>query len=316
MLMKKVAVLAGEIETTVGTAESVLAADAVWNAYNVNLQPALPMHERAKQGTLSPQAAVPGMYGARLTFSVDMTGGTTDPLWATVGLPTCGFVASGNVYTPISKGPGASGGPKTATFALYRNGTIEKIAGCAGTAVFHFVCGEPVRIDFDYMGKYVTPLWSDGAILAPTYETLIPPRFAGNALTITGGAAGSPFTPRLKELTLDLGNKVILREDASDATGYLSAMITGRKFTVKMDPESNLVAANSPRADWIAGTQLALAWEIAGTNNGVEFAAPKAQYMKVETSDREDNLVDSVEFQLNANAAAGDDELTITLADT
>ncbi len=180
-----------------------------------------------------------------------------------------------------------------------------------GNVVFNFVSGQIVKADFEFKGIYSsTTLLSDTSILAPTYVTTVPPRFQTAAFTV--GAV----TPRMATMTLDLGNNVILRESQETASGYLSALITDRRITLKCDPEAVLAATYNPRADWAVfpPTERALAWNLGATGNKIAFAAPKAQVTNVQEADRNKNQIEQIDYQLNGSSSLGDDELTLTFS--
>lgn len=302
MLAKK-RVLAAKIETTVGTAIALSASDATFNAFNVSIQPDIPFAAREGQGAFSGLTGTLDAYGGTAKFSMELTGGASIPAWATTFLPACGLVASSLVMGPITAPPGSSG-VKTLTIGSYVDGIWRSIKGAMGNAVFRFEAGKKVMIDFEFKGIWVPP--TDVALLAPTYTTVAPLRFVSSGLAI--GAAN----PKCANLTIDLGNQVILREDSGTSSGYISACITDRKMKGTIDPEAALVATRDNLGDWLAYTEAALAISLGGATNGVAFAAPKLQFSNVQEANRNDLYTEAIDFVLNRSASAGDDELTIT----
>jgi hypothetical protein len=303
VLLARRRILAAKIESTVGTAETLAAADAALNVFDPKMSPDISNEERQGQGSFSPLASALGAYGGQISFQTELHGGAADPFWAATLLPACGMVGSAHVYTPHSEGPGTN--VKTLTIGLYQDGVLKILRGCAGNAVFKFVAGKPVRIEWTFKGVWSAP--TDVALLAPTYPTTSPLRFVSSSLAI--GA----WSPKAAELTLDLGNDVVLREDAANASGYISAVITGRKMKGTLNPEASLVATKDVYGDWLARTEAALALTLGPTGNHVAFAAPKLQWTKADDDDRNGIAINPLEFQLNRSASAGDDELSITI---
>ena len=188
--------------------------------------------------------------------------------------------------------------------AVYQDGMIKSISGAAGT--FKLVCptGKPAYFEWDFTGVWIPP--TDGAILAPTYPTALPLRFATTACTF----ATVPL--QLSTLTLDCGNEVTMREDPSTVSGFHSAIITDRIPKVTCDPESKLVATRNSYGQFLASTEGALSFGLDGlTNSVVTVAAPRAQIIKNTEADRNKLVTDAIEFQLNRNGSTPDQTFSI-----
>lgn len=306
MLLARKRVLAAKIETTVGTAISLSGSDAAFNVFNTQIQPNIEFETREGQGGFSHLPGVPGARGGKITFRHEIVGDGAGgvPGWASTFLPACGWVNSTGTFSPKSEAPGSN--VKTLTMAVYENGLIKKLAGCMGTFKFIGDAGKIAALEFEFTGKWVAP--ADTSILTPTYPTIKPMRFANTALSIAS------YHPKISNLTIDCGNQVILREDAEDDTGYIAALITGRRVTGSLDPEANLVATQDPYGQWIARTEQALAVVLDDGVDKITLAAPKLQFTNLQEGARNDNQIDQIDFQCNRSAAAGDDEFTITFA--
>lgn len=305
MLLLQKSVAAFEIEGTVGAAETLVDADGAINVYNMKITPDIENDEREGQGSFSQLYSVRGSLGATATFTTEMLGGSTDPLWATELLTACGWVGTTSVYSPVTGAPGGSGGVKTITIGHYEDGRMRSIRGAMGNAVFRMTAGKRILIDWTFRGLWVPP--TDASMLTPTYPSTAPLRFLDANMTI-----GS-WEPIISTMTLDLGNEVQLREDANDdVAGYRSAYIASRKPFFSLDPEAALVATKDLYGELLANTQAALAITLGATNNQVVIGAPKVQIRKIDDADRNRLRIDALEFQCNRNAAAGDDELTFT----
>jgi len=236
------------------------------------------------------------------------------PAWAKVFLPACGIIqhaADSPQFDLSSTSPAGGSTPlavRTITLGLYEDGIYKVLSGCMGTATINCVTGQPVRIDFSFTGVWGAP--TDVALIAPDYPSVLPPGFAGGAITV--GA----WTPVLGELSLDLGNDVVTRPDATKASGLVSALITGRRVTGSMNPESALVASRDNYGIWLASTEAALSVAVgAGADgNTCTITAPKLQITNPQAIDRDGILADELSFQLNRSLDAGDDELVLTFA--
>lgn len=304
-LLRRQRVLAAKIEATSGTVETLAAADAAFNVYNINVAQAVEMQQREGQGGFARIASIAGGYQATITFSIDVAwdGTATEPAWADTFLPCCGWVKSGQVYTPRSEAPGAN--VKTCTIGVYTNGVRELIYGAAGT--FRLVCptGRPATFEFEFTG-----IWAgrtDTAILSPTYPTDLPLRYASSTTTWNSVALC------VENLTLDSGNTIQMRECAANVGGYHAAIITDRQVMVTGNPESRLVAAQDRWGSFLASTEAALTWDLDGpTNSRVVIAAPRAQIMSIASGDRNGLLTDEIQWQCNRNGSTVDQEASIT----
>ena len=181
-LLRRRSVFAAKTETTVGTAESITSAEGAYNARDVMIQPSIAVTRREGQGGFNYLAGIPeGMMGT-CTIVHDLAyDGTTIPTWASVLLPACGWVDTAGTFSPVSQGPG-SGGVKTVTLAHYKDGKQIILSGCMGTFTITCPTGKVAFITFTFTGKYSTNE-TDTAIVAPTYPTTLPMRFAPGVLT-------------------------------------------------------------------------------------------------------------------------------------
>lgn len=307
-LLRRKRVLAAKVETTPGTAETLSAADGAFNAYNVIAQADIAVEEREGQGAFNYLTGVPGQRGGTLSFRVDLgwDGTTTMPSWADVLLPGVGLVETSQVYSPISEAPGSN--VKTLTLAVYLDGVKKTLAGAAGNVVFTFPTGRMAYADFTFTGVWQPP--TDTAMIAPTYPTAAPVRFA------SGTATWQSVAQKVEQIQIDLGNSVVLRHDPSTAAGYVAALVTNRNPRITCNPESRLVADDDRFGDWIAGTAGAFAVQCNGAGTStIAFDAAKAQLLNVQEAARDDYVVDDLTF-LVTKASNEDEELQITFTET
>ena len=309
VLLKRKRVLAAAIESTIGTPEVVDASDAAFNIYNAMIQPQIEFEEREANGSFDylPSIAAGQIGVATFRTYLEWDGTATEPSWADTFFPACGFVKSGQVYTPRTEAPGTN--VKTLTIALYEDGVRKAIAGAMGTAVVTLPTGKMGYIDWTFTGVW-QPV-TDATILAPTYPTDRPMRFAG------GLAEWNNFNLCVESAVIDFGGAVEMRECPTTEAGYLSAIMTNRKMTVKVNPEATTVAAQDRWGSFLASTELALEIDVAGPAGGssdavLSFDAPKAQIMNIQEGDRKSLVTDEIDFQLNRNGSTVDQALSIT----
>lgn len=308
-LLKRKRVMAAKVETTIGTAESLTASEGAFNAYNVMIQPTIEVEEREGQGGFGYLPGSPGARQGVATFRTDLgwDGTSTMPTWASVLLPACGFVETSQVYTPRSEAPGSN--VKTLTIGCYIDGVLKRIAGAVGTFQLVLPTGRMGYIDWTFTGVWQAP--TDASIIAPTYPTASPIRFASATATYDGVAQ------RVEQVTIDAGNEVVMREDPTTAAGYISALITNRKPIISAAPESQLVATDDTYGDWIAAAQAEWEIELDGPNGStITISAPKAQIQNAQEGDRNRMVTNDIEWFCGKNGATHDEELSITFAES
>lgn len=310
-MLRRRSVFAAKIEGTVGTAESLAAADAAFNAFDVSIQPNITMTRREKQGGFNHLPGTPeGMQGT-CTVSCEISyDGTNIPTWASVLLPACGWVAASGVFTPRTAGPGAN--VKTVTLGHYKDGKLAILSGAMGTYTITLETGKVGIITFTFTGKYSVNE-TDTALLSPTYPTAKGLRFAEGAFTFNS------VPLRTASATIDAGNTVVMREDvnAADRSGFISAIVTNRAPIITADPESVLVATQDRDALWLTSQPEPLLITINGpADSTIVISAPEAQLENKQQGARNDINTDDLTWLATANSTV-DTELSITFnADT
>lgn len=307
-LLRRIGVLLAKIETTPGTDASASGTDGACNFYNVSITPNIGMVTREGQGGFGKLSSVPEGFGCTLSFRtyLEWDGTSTEPFWADVLLPACGWVKDTNTFTPRSEAPGSN--VKTLTFYHFLNGKRRKVFGAAGSFSFHAPTGQPAYFDWTFTGVWGGE--ADAAIVTPTYPTDLPIRSTGVTELGDVGLCAS-------EVVIDAGNSVILRECSTNVSGqlragYESAIITDRTPTISVDPEAKLVATRDAYGAWIAMTEATWELDIAGpTNSLITFDAPKAQIISNADGDRNGLAIDTLQLQCNKNGATHDQELSI-----
>jgi hypothetical protein len=309
-MLRRKRVLAAKIESTIGTAETLAAADAAMNIYNPIIQATIDMEARQGQGGFGMFSSVPGGRIGVATFRtyLEWDGTVTEPNWADTFLPACGYVKTGQIYTPRSEAPGTN--VKTLTIGVYQdNGAgstiFKSIIGAMGTGVVTLPTGRAGYIDWTFTGCWQAP--AAVSMIAPTYPTALPLRFAG------GLAEWNNVNLCVESATINLGNTVIMRECPTKVSGYISAFITDRIPTITLNPEASTIAAQDRWAAWIAQTEQAVELDVAGPTNAVlSFDAPKASIINNQEGERNGVVTDDLELQCNKNGATHDEELSIT----
>lgn len=317
-LLKRKRVFAAKVETTPGTAETLTNAEASYNAYDLVIQPSVEVEQREGQGAFNYLQGVPGARMGTATFRTDLgwDGTSTMPTWASVLLPACGWVETSQVYNPTTESPGTN--VKTLTIASYQagNGSAGKrrlLTGAVGTFTINLPAGRMGFIEWEFTG-----VWGGetaAAVLAPTYPTASPIRFASATATFDS------VDLTVENISFAAGNQVVMREDGSTASGYISGIITNREPRITCNPESVLIATQDRIQAWLNADEEAFSVALDGpspssTTSTITIAAPKAQIINNQEGDRNRLVTDELELSCNKNGTTNDQELRITFAES
>lgn len=310
-LLKKFRTMAAKIETTPGTAESLTAAEGVFNAYDLMIQPSIAMTDREGSGSFNYLTSISEGQTATVTFKTDLAwdGTATEPTIFSVLMPACGWTESSNVWKPRTETVGTN--VKTVTLGVYigdgtGNTILKSIKGSVGTYVITLPTGRFITIEWTFTGVYVEP--ASTTMITPTYSTTNPLRFASAAACTFNSVAMA-----VEQITIDAGNEVIMLEDPTSASGYSHGLIVNRRPTINANPESVLVATQNRHNVWTTSTPYAIQITLDGpTTSTLGITAPKAQIINIQEADRNKFVVDDVEFLCTKNGSTQNEELYFT----
>ena len=304
MLVKR-AQMTAKAEASEGSAEVLAGADA-FLAENINFTPDIEMGDRNPVTSgLSPFAKVAGARKATMEFDVELKGSGTAGTAPAIGklLLGCGFAETLVALTSATYKPASTGGTSM-SLAMYNDGVRYAIFGARGNVSIKALKGKPIMLHFVFTGADYTV--TDVALLSSgvSYEATKPIAFMNAAMTIDSYAA------LVGSMEFNMNNDVALREDVNAPSGHKSAVITGRKPSLSIDPEMVTVAAYDFFGKWRSGNEGALTMALTGlAGNITTITAPKVQYTGAKLSDKSGIRSLGIDCQLNRNA--GDDEIVI-----
>ena len=303
-LIEKRSQLAAKVEGTEGTAEALAAADAVL-ARNIKFDPDIEVEELGLvSSSLSPFAGVAGARQAKMSFECELKGSGTEGTAPEIGplLRACGFEETIVAATSVTYDPASASVPSL-TIAKYVDGKRYLMAGARGNFEIELKAGKAGIVKFDFMGTAIAD--SDASLLSGiSYQTTRAQPFQNASFTINS------YSAIIEALAIAAGNKIELRDSVNSAQGFLSAVITERLATLKLNPEDVLIATHDFWDDWEAGTLVALSATLGATaGNILTITAPKAQYGKVGQGERKGFATHEIEGIFRRNS--GDDELSL-----
>ena len=312
-LLKKRCVFGAKTETVPGTKQALLAADAAFNVYDLEIVPDIKLDERPAQGSFGTQKSPPGGRKAKATFKVDCAfDGLVIPTWANTLFPACALIKTGNVYAPKTQTPDTAGAVvKTLTIGKWTDGKFSSIFGAMGTFKWGLPTGEISVLEFEFEGIYDGEV--DAAMPAPTYPNEPKLRAAGGPTTYD--AIGLC----MESMTFDVGNSIYLKQCSTTDQGYDLAIVSDRKAKMTGNPESKLVAQQPRMGLFLAGTEKVLRYVIpapgyvSGTGaKSIEILANQAQIAANKEGDRNGVAIDDLTWQLNQSLSTPDSDFTIT----
>jgi len=197
----------------------------------------------------------------------------------------------------------------TITLAVWEDGVKKVLAGAMGNPRFIFVVGEPVMVEYTFMGKYSTH--EDESMPSPEPKAEKPLIFQNATFTVHGSQL------LVQNMEINMQNEIVLRPQPQDQSGILHAMIVGRNPIVTLDPEQQLVADFDYFDKLKQNTEAAISAILQSSDDSIcTFALPKTAFIGLNQNDREGIRTYSATMEANKNSTAGNDELTITFAGT
>lgn len=283
-----------KLESSIGVPETsldVIHVDDVSVSFNVvNI-------ENIRNGDLGIVKNSIGSKAGTITITIPIHGrgeaGT--PIWADL-LECTGFAKSSQAYTLGS----VEANQKTATIWVYTDGIVHKFSGCMGNPSISMQAASKGQITLTMQGS-----WYETTTAAlPSAATFIsPPIFKSGTLTLDA------YSPLVDQVSIDIGNTLILRPSVGTASGISTAWITARKPTITLAPETSALATYDPWAQWLASTSVDFQAVLGGTaNNIITIDCPAIQLTGANPQDRSGLLATAI------TADVLNDNMTITFS--
>lgn len=199
--------------------------------------------------------------------------------WTTTPDNTTTFVIPANDTYKL-----ASSAIASITAWLYRRNILAsgdavrtRVKGARGNASFRLPRGGIFQGDFSFMGQFAGAPDDESAPSAPTYDAGDPVPLIDADVCHLGGIACN-----FRELSFDLGNRVVMDDDPTADAGLDLAEITGRRIVGSVNPTKVLITTNDPFTKFRGATAQALGirWgatagkRIALTLTPVQFGVP------------------------------------------
>lgn len=303
LLIKKQVILA-EVESTYGTDPTPTAADDAILAINPQIKETFtPLERNINISTFSNYPSLSGIRFAELSFQVELKGSGSAGTSPRLGklLRACGMDETVISATSVTYTP-ASSGHESATIYNYIDGRRHILSGAYGSFKLTAKSGELAMLEFTFQGLYTAPTAT--AIVSGTYESTTPPVCKSCSFQYN-----SKSTLIVDTVELDLGNQIVQRPSLNSSTGLEGFIITGRKPTLMIDPETTIETSYAFRDD-VESNQRQVSYQIGSSAGNIcTVTVPKFNITSVEYSDRDGVSIEQLSGECTKDS--GDDEISL-----
>jgi hypothetical protein len=206
------------------------------------------------------------------------------------------IVPTGFMYHPTSDNQ------ESMTIWLYMDGLLHKLTGAMGTWNVEAAAGSFGKINFTITGSYNDPVSAD-MLTSITYEMISPPQ-----VELAYFYFDQYRHLKAQQLTFDLANTVVPREDVNAEDGYAGVLITSRKPVGTMNPEMPRLHEVNLWSILSAGTFSSVQARFGtAAGNTVWMYSPALQLSGPTYGDREN--IRTLQTNMNFCRIQGDDEI-------
>ena len=303
-------VVFAKAEAVAGTAEAVVAADAVL-AHNVELTPLVAeyLDRELERSALGASEQIPAGQHASIAFGVEFASSGalgTVPGWGDL-MQACGFSETIDANIDVEYSP-VSDGEKTCTIIVFIDGVKQTLSGCRGSWSLEFPRQGVPRLRFAFLGVMSAP--ADDTPVNPDATAYQLPVIPSNANTPTFSFLGEAGL-KLSSLTLDMGVETAYRQviGAADEVAINARSPSGQITIDTPDmAEANFVQkafdGSTGALQLIHGTQ---------AGHVLQLDCPKVQVREPSYSEDSGVWQTQLSYTPLPNAAAGNDEVTLTV---
>jgi len=225
-------------------------------------------------GAYNPDAPYPGGKIARVKFKTWLRGASIQQIPEMTLLAACGFDVTDQTqsYKYVLADPHLSGEGDGDTVAVDITVIRDKLAhpadNCVGNPIFHFVAGQLPVIEWEFLG---IPDSENAALAQPTITTA---NLSDPAPCINYSGTVNARTIGIREIHLDIANRLDPRPDLNGSFGYGTPIIAGRKPMYELLIEADTTNVN-PMTLYAARTSVPVVFTHdagGGENNEVDIS--------------------------------------------
>ncbi|OED38496.1 hypothetical protein AB834_00860 [PVC group bacterium (ex Bugula neritina AB1)] len=268
------------------------------------------LERNLNRGSLSAISSKVGKRYVDISFSSELKGSGTEGIAPNIGklFQACAFSETVVADTSVTYKPISADIPSL-TFYFYEKLTsttskLTKVTGCRGTFTMDFSASEIAKVSFDFKGLYNEPT-DVTTPSTPNFGTIKPPIVENSAFTFN-----SNTSLIVQQLSLDLGNGVVMSDDINANAGIGQIFINSRSMSGNFNPEVVSVSAYNWYTDWESATSRSLSLGIGSVaGNIVDISVPEVTVTSLSSGERDGLRTMEVPFQVSSDA--GNEDITI-----
>lgn len=263
------------------------------------------------RGSLGQVRPLIGKKWAELTFTTELKGSATrgtppreGPLFRACALTESTTTTTGVTYAPHS----AIATMITATIWVNVDGVQHKMNYCTGNLHLVMEAGQPAKCNWSMKGIYNAP--AGAAITTATFDAVTLAVPVHSAVFKIGNVEFPTQT-----LELNLNNVVAEKTDVSAANSIKGFDVVNRNIGGSFNPEIDRTQAVTAFATWTARSSgtMTIVLPGAASGNTITITGQALYFDSVGYSDKDGIRILEIPFQCATSAAAGDDEIAITI---
>jgi hypothetical protein len=232
----------------------------------------------------------------------DITGGTS----AATATPSAAHSAAGFAYHPITNSQ------ESIAMRVEEDGTYKLAYGAMGSFTISSDSSGPANIEYSFNGKLPVRGWGDAAMTSgiTRFDTAYP-NFVDAMLVLDRGAVDEA-TPVVRSISVDLQGEAVVRKDANDASGLISARITGRTPQITVTAETMKASSFDMFKKMADSETVSIGWRWIAPDNKVWLWGTNGQLTASPNGDADGFMTNDLTFRMNGTA--GDDELWLVFS--
>jgi len=233
-----------------------------------------------------------------------ITGGTSEATATPTAVPT----AAGFAYHPVTNEQ------ESIAIRAEEDGTFVLCYGAMGSFSISSDSSGPATIEYTFNGKLPSNGTGDAALTSGVtrFDTAYP-NFVDAQLVLDRGLVDE-FMPVVRSIAVDMQQDAVVRKDANDSAGLISAKVTGRTPEVTVTAETMKAASFDVFSKMSNSESVSIGWRWTAPDNKVWMWGINGQMTSAPKGDSDGFMTNDLTFRMNGASTIGNDELWIVFS--